>query len=115
DQSADIHRMTYDCVRSGRYDFLLGADFDGSGGKGVFLEHEKHEVESERDQDVAERAHIQGHRGPRKTMVERGDNKHRDECRRGERLYDVLAPLLLGTRPRIGATLQKLRIVFNQV
>ena len=38
--------MTHERIRSGRDYALLGNDFDGPGGEGIFLEHQKYEVET---------------------------------------------------------------------
>src|SRR5208282_1679931 len=48
-------------------------------------------------------------------MIECRDHKHRDKCYRGQRLYDVLAPLPLGAQACMCPPLEELRIVLHQV
>ena len=71
DQRAGIHRMSDPGVRSGGDDFLAGGDFDGAGAVSVFLEDEKDDEKTERDQGIAEYDERERNPRPGKAAIEK--------------------------------------------
>src|SRR2546427_1684489 len=52
-KASHIHRVTHECVESGRDDFLVGIDLDSCRGKGIFLVQNKYDEKSNCNKNVS--------------------------------------------------------------
>src|SRR5271165_1472062 len=107
--------MAHDRVWTRRDDLLIRRYLDDGGRERVLFEHEKREEPTERDKTISGNGGGRRHVRPAEAMIERRHDEQAHKPGKSDRHDDLLAGLVLRSRPSAHPAFQKRRVLPDEI